>query len=239
MEMKTKLALASILTLTLWAPLAAQPPGSAEENQARLDASASWGIELESGQIAIDPTLVVYADSHSRTVIINPKYTQQAAEHLGATLLPDGSFGLEDGTTVKPLVAAGVIRAGNEPEGVLEDSGLPVVEIDRVRLMAVTSDEATAAEDQALREAGFKGLIGELRLRIFRRCTGCTLCPTGCQNGQAFLNRGYQTCEWSSRISVCPQIIIPQCFYFRYFCRDCSGPLVGASATVGWACGYC
>lgn len=231
------LAIASILTLTLLPPLAAQP--GPDEKEIRLDESASWGIELESGQIAIDPSLVVYADSHSRTVVINPKYTEQAAKQLGAKVLPDGSFGLEDGTTVRPMVAERVIRTGKEPEGLLDDSGLPVVELDRVRLMALTSDEATAIEDQALREAGFKGWIGEIRLRFWRSCNSCNSCPSSeCRFGIRYTGNRYLTCGWASRPSLCLQIVSTQCSYRRYPCRDCSGLGILAS-TVGWTCGRC
>lgn len=234
------LAIASILTLTLWAPLAAQPPGSAEENQARLDDSASWGIELESGKIAIDPTLVVYADGRNRTVVINPRYAQQAAEQLGAKLLPDGSFGFDDGSTIQPLVAQYAIRVGNEPEDLLAEAGLPTVDFARVRLMAPTSTEESATEDQASREKGTKAVYGELRLRFRHRCEGCTSCDKPCDKGVVAQGPRHRSCQRTSWFwNLCLEVYAPLCFQTHFYCNDCKPPITGVSVALGWTCGPC
>jgi hypothetical protein len=88
-----------LLMLAVATLVSAEEP-TVKDNEARLEASASWGVDLSSGRIAIDPSLVVYSDAASQTIVVHPKHVSEAAETLGAKELEDGSFEFPDGVVV-------------------------------------------------------------------------------------------------------------------------------------------
>lgn len=215
--------------------------GTVEDNVARLEASASWGVDLDSGQIAIDPSLVVYSDATSRTIVVHPNHVPEAAASLNATVRQDGSFEFPDGLVVAPIVGQLSIRVGNEPEGLLEDSGLPIVDISRVRLIPTTSTAATVAQTSAAQaQAAASGTwIGEQRRRSWRTCSGCTRCRQGCDGLSLWQGNSYKTCSFSWPWNRCTETFDFRCRRTDFNCRNCTGAILGESASVDWGCGSC
>jgi hypothetical protein len=228
-----------LLMLAMGSLVSAQQP-TVEDNAARLEASASWGVDLTSGQIAIDPSLVVYSDAASQTIVIHPNHVSEAAATLGATLRADGSFAFPDGVVVVPVVGQAVIRVGNEPDGLLEESGLPVVDIGRVRLIPPVSDADAVAKVHAAQAAGTVGpWIGEQRTRSWRKCSGCTGCPQGCNGLSLYQGNSYRSCNFSWWWDRCTDRFDYRCKRTDFNCRNCTGAIIGQSATVDWSCGGC
>ena len=225
-----------LLTLGM---LSTAQAGTVDDNAARLDASASWGVDLDSGKIAIDPSLVVYSDAASRTIVIHPKHVSEAAATLGATVREDGSFQLPNGSVVFPVVGELAIRVGNEPDGLIEDSGLPTVEIERVRLIAPTSNADAVTQAQAALKAGTEEWIGEQRVRSWRTCSGCAGCPRGCTGLSFYQGNNYKYCTFSWPWNRCTERFDFRCRRTDFNCRNCTGAIIGESASVDWSCGGC
>lgn len=213
--------------------------GTIEDDAALLEASASWGVDLTSGKIAIDPSLVVYSDAGSQTIVIHPNHVSEAAATLGATVRADGSFEFADGSVVVPIVGELAIRVGNEPDGLLEDSGLPTVEIGRVRLIPPASDAESVAQAQAAQEMAAGNWIGERRVRSWRTCSGCTRCPQGCIGLSFYQGNSYRSCSFSWPWNRCTETFDFRCIRTDFNCRNCTGAIIGESASVDWSCGGC
>lgn len=237
--MKVRSVLFLFLLMLATGALVSAQQGTVEDNAARLEASASWGVDLTSGKIAIDPSLVVYSDAPSQTIVINPKHIFEAAETLGATVLADGSFEFPDGLVVVPVVGQLAIRVGNEPEGLIEDSGLPAVDIGRVRLIPTVSDADAVTKANAARAAGVGPWIGEQRTRSWRTCSGCTGCPQGCNGLSLYQGNSYRSCNFSWPWNRCTDRFDFRCRRTDFNCRNCTGAIIGQSATVDWSCGSC
>jgi hypothetical protein len=228
-----------LLTLVML-PSVQAATGTVEDNAARLDASASWGVDLNSGKIAVDPSLVVYSDANSKTIVAHPKRLSEAAASLGATVRPDGAFEFPDGTVIIPVLGELSIRVGNEPEGLLEDSGLPIVDIERVRLISPVSNAGTVAQAQAARKlGGAKEWIGEQRVRSWRTCGGCAGCPRGCNGLSFYQGNNYKYCTFSWPWNHCTERFDFRCRRTDFNCRNCTGAIIGESASVDWSCGGC
>lgn len=215
--------------------------GTLEENEARLESSANWGVDLTSGRIAADPSLVLYAEETSRTIVTLPNHRNEAAATLGATVRQDGSFEFPDGTVVFPILAEAVIRVGNEPAGLLEESGLPIVDIESVRLIPVVSTAQSVTQAQEKAQAGETAgpWIGEQRRRSWRKCSGCTKCPQGCIGLSFYQGNNYRSCNFSWPWDRCTETYDFRCRRTDFNCRNCTGAIVGQSATVDWSCGAC
>ena len=238
--MKIRSVLFLFLLMLATGALFSAQAATVEDNAARLEASASWGVDLTSGKIAIDPSLVVYSDAASQTIVIHPEHVSEAAATLGATVLADGSFEFPDGLVVRPVVGQLAIRVGNEPDGLLEDSGLPVVDIGRVRLIPPVSDADAVTQAKAAQAAGAGPWIGEQRTRSWRKCSGCTGCPQGCNGLSLYQGNSYRSCNFSWWPGDrCTDRFDFRCRRTDFNCRNCTGAIVGQSATVDWSCGAC
>lgn len=231
----------SVLFLLLLAlmTVSSAEAGTVAENEARLESSASWGVDLTSGRVAIDAALVVYSDAASKRIVINAKYASEAAATLGATLRPDGGFEFSDGTVVYPIVGQVAIRVGNEPQGLLEDSGLPIVDIESVQLISAVSNASAVKQAQAAQQTAAGTWIGEQRTRSWRTCSGCTRCPQGCQGLSFYQGNSYKSCSFSWPWNRCTERFDFRCIRTDFNCRNCTGAIIGESASVDWSCGGC
>ncbi len=230
---------AVLILLVLIAGVLPAQAATVDDDAARLEASASWGVDLATGQIAIDPSLIVYSDADSGTIVINPKHAAAAAEALNARERGDGSFLLPDGSVVTPILGQLAIRVGNEPDGLLEDSGLPLVDIAKVRLMAPVSDPKAVEKARAARDKGVKAWIGQQRTRSWHKCSGCNACPKGCIGLSFYQGNNYKPCAFSWPWNSCTEKFDFRCRRTDFYCRDCTGDIVGESASVDWSCGSC
>jgi hypothetical protein len=234
-------AIRTILLLSIFTASAVLPAQAAtvDENAARLEASASWGVDLTTGKIAIDPSLIVYSDAASGTIVIHPGHVSDAAAALGATALSDGSFRFSEGTVVVPVVGQEVIRVGNEPDGLLAESGLPIVGIESVRLIPPVSDSKAVETAHAALAKDTKTWIGEKRVRSWHKCSRCNGCPKGCSGLSYYQGNNYKSCDFSWPWNSCTEVFDFRCRRTDFYCRDCSGPIIGESASVDWSCGGC
>jgi hypothetical protein len=238
----TKVQFVLFLFLLTLGTLSSAQAGTVEEvedNAARLESSANWGVHLSTGKIAVDPSLVLYSDAASKTIVTLPKHISEAAATLGATVRADGGFEFADGTVVFPIVGELVIRVGNEPEGLLEESGLPVVDIGGVRLMSPVSNADAVTQAKAALKAGTRDWIGEQRVRSWRICSGCIRCPQGCIGLSFYQGNSYRPCVFSWPWKRCTERFDFRCIRTDFNCRNCTGAIVGESASVDLNCGGC
>lgn len=236
--MRTMRAILFLSVLAMGGLLPAEA-ATIDENAALLEASASWGVDLSTGQVAIDPSLIIYSDAASGTIVIHPQHASEAAASLGATLLADGSFQFADGTVVIPVVGREVIRVGNEPDGLLDESGLPIVDIGKVRLIPPVSDAKSVENTHAALAKGLKTWIGEKRQRSWHTCSRCNGCPKGCSGLSFYQGNNYKSCTSSWPWNSCTEVFDFRCRRTDFNCRNCTGAIVGESASVDWSCGGC
>jgi hypothetical protein len=216
---KTFLFLAVLLSLAP-AAFGQEPPTDREI----LDNSLSWGTDVDSGKVAIDPSLLYFYDPENRVLVVNSRATDQAAQEAGATIDDDGTWTMSDGQALRPLLGEVAIYLGDEPAELREAMGdIPETTLARVQL---------ATQASAL----------SLRGRWFHLCSNCRSCPYGCDGATTFsLGGTYRTCSFSFwpfhtcqetwRRDLCPGAI-------KYACKGCDGSITGFLPDgFRWGCG--
>ncbi|HRC85875.1 MAG TPA: hypothetical protein PK413_09735, partial [Thermoanaerobaculia bacterium] len=161
----------------LW--LAAAAAGQEPTAREQLDSSAGWGTDPATGQIAIDPTLEVFYDASTGTLVVNPNLVGDAAADLGATIQRDGSWLMPNGSVMNPTPAELAIVVGDEPDGVLESAGLPIVKFTEIQVALVgASPKGSLNRPDCCPQPPPK----PTRWRRWYRCGTCTSCFQGCLN---------------------------------------------------------
>lgn len=202
--------------------LALAPGAFCQDPAARqtLDRSLGWGIDRDTGKIAVDAYLLYFYDPENRVLVINGNAADQAAVDAEAKVLEDGRWLMPDGTALKPLVGEIAIFAGDEPDDLKEAMrGFPETSLSRVQL----SQEVSASAE---------------RVKWFRRCNHCNACPNGCsehwlfQGGQ-FRSCGsggfFTRCKERSRTDYCNPVL-------EFACNGCTGSVIHTFDLTLWGC---
>lgn len=203
--------------------LASAPVALAQESDAEiLDKSAGWGIDRDSGRVAIDASLLVFWDPENRTLVVNPDYEAEAAADVGAEVQADGSWLMPEAGAVVPVRGDVRVLTGEEPDELREISeARPNTTVDRVELTQQIGAGAT-------------------KTRIFSRCTGCLSCPLGCSANILWGAAGrYRACEPNWPWRTCKTYWRPVCPYQIFGCIGCTGPILGTGYGYDWSCGTC
>lgn len=216
---RTPLAFAALLLLALSLPAALFAEGSMVEE---LDKSAGWGVDRDSGRVAIDASLLVFWDPQSRTLVIHPDYEAEAAADVEAVVQSDGSWLMPDGSQLTPIRGAVMVLTGEETEELLQRTESHArTTADRVDLSAEISE-------------------GAQKTRLFSRCTGCSKCPTGCVGAlQWGAAPNFATCEPAGLFRTCKRYWRAVCPADEYTCVGCTGIIVASGAMYAWTCGSC
>ena len=194
---------------------------NAEDSAAEtLDKSAGWGIDRDSGGIAIDATLLVFWDPVHRTLVINPDHEAEAAADVEALVQSDGTWLMPDGSVVTPLRGQVKVLTGEEPAEARPAPGEPSTSVSRVDLTTQIGEGAT-------------------KTRLFSRCRGCLPCPRGCQGALLWLPApNYRTCE-GALFSTCKRTWRAVCPVDEYACIGCTGGVIFQTSAFAWSCGTC
>lgn len=214
--LKCVLVATGLASLTL--PLFAQD--SAERRA--VDASASWGVDLDSGKIAVDAYLLYYHDPDQGVLIVNGLGYNEALAEAGATLLRDGSWLMPDGSTLKPLVSEVTLLLGDEPP---ELAGMVTsarqTDVARIQLTASTTASARAQ-----------------KVRWFKRCNRCEVCLTGCFDRTLAQGGDFKTCGSGGFFSRCKeQRQVGACNpLINFACAGCTGAVTGTEDLFVWGC---
>ncbi len=215
----TRWPLASLIAVALI--FVAAVGANAEDSPAdTLDKSAGWGIDRDSGQVAIDAQLLVFWDPVHRTLVINPGHEAEAAAAVEAEVQADGTWLMPDGSVVTPIQGQVKVLTGEEPAEARPAPGEPTTSVSRVDLTT---------------EIG----AGAIQARLFSRCRGCYACPRGCEGALQWLPApNYRTCE-SALFSTCKRTWRPVCPVDEHACIGCTGGVVASGALYAWSCGVC
>jgi hypothetical protein len=215
--MRSKTTLCILLLMAAVAVSPAIAGGPFAVNRSDLDKSASWGIDVNTGKVAIDASLVYTYDPSHGSLVINPNTADEAARALGATVQGDGSWRLPDGTTLTPVRGEEAIVAGDEPDGLVEASGLPAVPVGQVQLVAAAASST--------------------RTRSWHKCNGCTGCLNGCAVNVFYSgDPSYKYCTFSWPWNKCTETSQETCKTTIYSCVNCSGPILATGVLVDWVC---
>lgn len=214
------------LALCLCAGTALAQEFEFETGPQELEDSAGWGIDLDTGKVAVDAGLIYFLDAVNSTFVINPKLADQAIEDLGATVLDDGRWEVE-GETYTPVLAELVIDSGREPEELFEYARLPRVAYERVNVVNDIGE-------------------GALKARAFRRCRDCraTTCPFNglCQGNTQYSNLANPARPGECKFALfrtCRQRYEPICNVTYFQCLGCNGGVTGTNQLLLWACYDC
>lgn len=215
----TRWPLASLIAVALI--VVAAVAANAEESPAdTLDKSAGWGIDRDSGGVAIDAMLLVFWDPVHRTLVINPDHEAEAAADVEALVQADGTWLMPDGSVVTPLRGQVKVLTGEEPAEARPAPGEPSTSVSRVDLT---------------KEIG----AGATKTRLFSRCRGCLPCPRGCQGALQWLPApNYRTCE-PAGFSTCKRTYRAVCPVDQHACIGCTGGVIFSGALYDWSCGTC
>jgi len=193
-------------------------PFTDSASRGQLDRSASWGIDLDTGKVAIDASLTYMHDPEKRSLVINPNYSQDALDELKVTVQRDGSWLFPDGSSLTPVRGEEAIVVGDEPDGLVEASGLPAVRVDRVNLVAQMGG-------------------GAKRTRHWRKCNGCTGCLNGCDVNVFYAgDTNYKYCTFSWPWNKCTEEQKETCRISVFSCVNCSGPILSTVTVNDWVC---
>lgn len=195
---------------------------SAEDSPAvTLDKSAGWGIDRDSGGIAIDATLLVFWDPVKRTLVINPGYETEAAADVEAQIQSDGTWLMPDGSVVTPLRGQVKVLTGEEPSEARPAPGEHGTSVSRVDLTTEIGEGAS-------------------KTRLFSRCRGCEACPRGCQGALQWLPApNFATCVSGGLFSTCKRYWRAVCPVDEHACIGCTGGVVQSGSLYAWSCGSC
>ncbi|MCP3958133.1 MAG: hypothetical protein GY719_09795 [bacterium] len=224
---KRRLLTPFVLALLLCAgPMMAGESFEFETGPDELEDSAGWGIDLDSGKVAVDAGLIYLFDAANSSLVVHPDRADQAAADLEAVIQADGSWQIE-GKTYSPVVAELVIESGQEPAELLAEARLPRVSHERVNLVTEIGE-------------------GAVKARIFRKCKSCTDLPCP-WNGSCFSNVLFSnitnplrpgSCKFSI-FSSCKQRYEPICNLTYFNCNGCTGGVSGTGFYWWWACYDC
>jgi hypothetical protein len=204
---------------TLFALAPAFAGGSfVNDDRNALDNSGSWGIDLDTGKVAIDASLLFVLDPTNRALVINPNTADEAAKELGATIERDGSWHLGDGSAYTPIKGELAIVVGDEPEGLVEASGLPAVPVSRVNLISAMAS-------------------GAKRTRSWHKCSGCAGCAQGCNVNVLYTgDPSFKYCKFSWPWNHCSEEFKEVCKVTYFSCINCSGSVTGTTTVSTWVC---
>lgn len=195
--------------------------GQDSAERRKLDNSLSWGVDRDTGKIAVDAFLLYFYDPVNQVLVVNGAAVKYAASDAGAEIQPDGSWRMSDGATLKPIIAEAAIFLGDEPEELREVMrGFPETRLDRVQL---SSGEASAKAE---------------RSRWFKRCNRCTSCIGGCWGQELFQGGDFKTCGSGGIFNSCKETgredyCTPT---LRFSCDGCSGSLLSTTNYYNWGC---
>ena len=211
------LSLAGLLALV---PAALGQEGEDPAARETLDRSLSWGVDRDSGKIAIDAYLLYFYDPENRVLVVNGSAVSDAAQEAGAQILKDGSWLMPDGTTLKPLLGEVAIYAGDEPEDLRTAmEGVPETSVSRVQL----SEQASARAE---------------RVRWFRRCNRCNACPTGCFDRLLAQGGSFRTCGSGGFFTRCREDFRSDFCNpaLQFTCAGCTGSFITTVPLFAWGC---
>lgn len=211
--------LLGLAALLLLSPVAMGQDES--EERRTLDSSLGWGIDRDSGKIAVDAYLLYFYDPKDQVLVVNGAAYKQALADAEAEIQEDGSWRMSDGAVLKPLVGEVAIFLGDEPEELREVlKEFPATKLDRVQLYTGVSETAE-------------------RSRWFKRCNRCTGCITGCWGQELFQGGNFKTCGSGGIFNSCKEsgrndYCTPT---LRFSCDGCTGTLLSVTNYYNWGCG--
>jgi len=206
-----------LVGLLLWAPqLSAQDPAARDT----LDKSISWGIDRDSGKIAVDSYLLYFYDPINQVLVVNGAGYDYALTEAGAVEQSDGRWQMPDGLVLKPLIGEVEIYAGDEPDDLRATTqSLRSTTVSRVQLSDQVSAKAT-------------------RTKWFKRCNRCQECPVGCFDRTLAQGGDYKTCGSGGFFTTCKERVQPGACnpLIEFTCAGCTGAVTQTLDLYVWGC---
>lgn len=207
-------------------PMLAEESFRYETGPKELEESAGWGVDLDTGKVAVDAGLIYFFDPTNSTLVINPNLSDDAIEELKAVVQSDGSW-LIEGKTYYPVIGELAIDSGQEPEELFAEAALPRVAYERVNIVTEIAE-------------------GALKSRIFRKCKNCTdfPCPVDgvCDGNWLYSNLPSPARPGECKFAFfrkCKQRYEPVCDITVFECLDCLGDVIGEGVLLWWSCYDC
>jgi hypothetical protein len=190
---------------------------------ANLEENLRYGLNAADGTLALAVDHAGVFCPFPGVLVVNPAHQATVLKELKATDAGDGSWVVPDPETgeevnAKVQFAAAVYDDGSASATSLQAQGLPVISASAVSIVPIFWPRCWA-------------------IRLNHICGTFSNCgPGGCQNGFRFLTlRNHWVCRWQPGF-ICLEFLAPVCRLNQYFCRDCSGPIIGSWIFSRWVC---
>jgi hypothetical protein len=221
----------SVLALALGLPLFAATAAAQQsddptprEEGASLEENLRYGYSTNDGRLSLEANNLATFCPDAAVLAVHPDHTDKVLEQLNARDVGNGTWEVPDPETGKVVTAkvqyaSSVYDDGSATAESLKEEKLPIVSTRAVAVVPILYPRCWA-------------------LRFHHECGNFGNCGNGAclPGGFRFVQvRNFLVCRpqlWS----ICLEFLSPVCRLNRYFCRDCTGPIVAFWPSYRWVC---